>query len=68
MLILYRYATSAKKYTNRKGTSQVEIKLLGKANTRNRYNPLDIELYIKTENAKGISRLIRSTLERGIYS
>ena len=49
MLILYRYTTRAKKYTDRKGVPQVEIKLVGKAGTRNRYNPLDIELDIKTE-------------------
>jgi len=49
MLILYRYITKAKKYTDRKGVPQVEIKLVGKASTINRYNPLDIELDIKTE-------------------
>jgi len=49
MLILYRYTTRVKKYTDRKGVPQVEMKLVGKANTMNRYNPLDIELYIKTE-------------------
>lgn len=49
MLILYRYTTSVKKYTDRKGVPQVEIKLVGKASTMNRYNPLDIELGIKTE-------------------
>ena len=49
MLILYRYTTRAKKYTDRKGVPQVEIKLVGKASTMDRYNPLDIELDIKTE-------------------
>jgi len=49
MLILYRYTTRIKKYTDRKGFLQVEIKLVGKANTMNRYNPLDIELDVKTE-------------------
>ena len=49
MLILYHYTTRAKKYTDRKGVPQVEIKLIGKASTMNRYNPLDIELNIKTE-------------------
>ena len=52
MLILYRYTTKAKKYIDNKGIPQVEINLLGKASTMNRYNPLDIELDIKTENAK----------------
>jgi len=49
MLILYRYTTKVKKYTDRKGVSQVEIKLAGKASTMSRYNPLDIELELKTE-------------------
>jgi len=49
MLILYRYTTKVKKYTDRKGVPQVEIKLLGKASTMSRYNPLDIELDLKTE-------------------
>ena len=49
MLILYHYRTRAKTYTDRKGVCQVEMKLVGKASTMNRYNPLDIELDIKTE-------------------
>jgi len=49
MLILYRYTTRAKKYTDRKGVPQLEIKLAGRAGALNRYNPLDIELNIKTE-------------------
>jgi len=49
MLILYRYTTKVKKYTDRKGVPQVEIKLAGKASTMSRYNPLDVELDIKTE-------------------
>ena len=49
ILILYRYTTRVKKYTDRKGVPQVEIKLVGKASTMNRYNPLDIELHLKTE-------------------
>ena len=49
MLILYRYTTRVKKYTDRKGVPQVKIKLVGKASTVRRYNPLDIELDIKTE-------------------
>jgi hypothetical protein len=49
MLVLYRYVTRAKKYMDRKGVSQVEIKLIGKAGSVNRYNPLDIKLDIATE-------------------
>ncbi len=48
-LILYRYITSVKKYTDKKGFPQVKIRLIGKASSMNRYNPLDIELDIKTE-------------------
>jgi len=48
-LILYRYTTKAKKYTDRKGLPQVKIKLVGRASAMNRYNPLDVELDIKTE-------------------
>jgi len=48
-LILYRYITSAKKYTDRKGVPQVKIRLVGKASSMDRYNPLDIELDITTE-------------------
>jgi hypothetical protein len=49
MLILYRYTTKVKKYTDRKGVSQVKIRLVGRASVRSRYNPLDIEINIKTE-------------------
>jgi len=49
MLILYRYTTRVKKYTDRKGIPQVEMKLVGKTSTMNRYNLLDIELDIRTE-------------------
>ena len=49
MLILYSYTTRVKTYTDRKGVSQVKIRLIGKAGTMDRYNPLDIELDIKTE-------------------
>jgi hypothetical protein len=48
-LILYRYTTRAKKYTDRKGVSQMKIRLVGRASVRSRYNPLDIEINIKTE-------------------
>lgn len=49
MLILYHYTTKAKKYTDRKGISQVEIKILGNASAMNRYSPLNVEMEIKTE-------------------
>ena len=49
MLILYRYTTRVKRYIDRKGVPQIEIKLTGKAGTMDRYNPLDIELDLKTE-------------------
>jgi hypothetical protein len=52
MLVLYRYVTRAKKYTDKKGVSQVEIRLIGKASSMNRYNPLDIKLEITTETAE----------------
>lgn len=48
-LILYRYITKVKKYTDRKGIPQVTIRLIGKASSMNRYNPLDIKLDITTE-------------------
>jgi len=49
MLVLYRYTTKAKIYTDRKGVTQVKIRLIGKAGTMNRYHPLDIALDITTE-------------------
>ena len=49
MLIVYNYTTRAKTYTNRKGVSQVKIRLIGKAGMMNRYHPLDIALDIITE-------------------
>jgi len=49
MLISYSYATRVKTYTDRKGVSQVNIRLIGKASMRSGYNPLDIELDFKTE-------------------
>lgn len=49
MLILYRYTTRVKTYTDRKGVPQVKIKLVGKAGTMDRYNLLDIALDITTE-------------------
>ena len=49
MFILYRYTTRVKTFTDRKGVSQVKIRLIGKASMRSGYNPLDIELDITTE-------------------
>ena len=49
MIILYSYTTRAKTYTDKKGVSQVEIRLIGKVSMMHRYNPLDIELDLKTE-------------------
>jgi len=49
LLILYRYSTKVKKYTDKNGISHLNIKLLGRAGTMHRYNPLDIEINIKTE-------------------
>jgi len=49
MLILYRYITKVKQYTDRKGVSQIQMRLIGKASMMSRYNPLDIELDITTE-------------------
>ncbi len=47
-LILYRYATKVKKYTDRNGVLQIQIKVFGQAGTLGRYNPLDVEMYIST--------------------
>lgn len=52
MLILYRYTTRVKKYTDRKGVPQAKIKIIGKASAMDRYNPLDIELDITTETLR----------------
>lgn len=52
MLVLYRYITRAKKYMDRKGVSQVEIQLIGKASSMDRYNPLDMKLDISTETTE----------------
>ena len=49
MIILYSYTTRAKTYTDRKGVSQVKIRLVGKVSMMHRYNPLDIKLDITTE-------------------
>jgi len=57
MLILYRYTTRVKKYTDRKGVPQVKIKLVGKASTMDRYNPLDIAMDITTEMPQNYPKL-----------
>jgi len=57
MLILYRYITRAKIYTDRKGVSQVKIRLIGKASTMDRYNPLDIAMDITTEMPQNYPKL-----------
>jgi hypothetical protein len=49
LIILYSYTTRAKTYTDRKGVSQVKIRLVGKVSMMHRYNPLDIKLDITTE-------------------
>jgi len=50
MVVLYNYTTKAKIYTDREGTPQLEIRLIGKVSIMHRYNPLDIKLDITTEN------------------
>ncbi|MBC8471188.1 MAG: hypothetical protein H8D56_17135 [Planctomycetes bacterium] len=49
MIVLYNYTTRAKTYTDRKGVSQLNIRLIGKVSMMHRYNPLDIKLDITTE-------------------
>jgi hypothetical protein len=49
MIVLYNYTTRAKTYTDKKGVSQVKIRLIGKVSMMHRYNPMDIELDLKTE-------------------
>jgi hypothetical protein len=51
MIVLYNYTTRAKTYTDRKGISQLKIRLIGKVSMMHRYNPLDIKLDIMTENS-----------------
>ena len=52
MVVLYNYTTRAKTYTDRKGISQLKIRLIGKVSMMHRYNPLDIKLDISTETAQ----------------
>lgn len=51
-LIVYRYKTKVKKYTDRKGVSQMQIRIIGKASMMSRYNPFDMELSITTEMSR----------------
>jgi hypothetical protein len=55
MIVLYNYTTRAKTYTDRKGASQLEIRLIGKVSMMHRYNPLDVKLDIKTEAPQACS-------------
>ena len=48
-LVSYSYTTRVKRFTDRKGIAQTHIKLIGNASMMNRYNPLDMAMYIKTE-------------------
>ena len=50
MVVLYNYTTRAKTYTDRKGISQLENRLIRKVSIMHRYNPLDIKLDITTED------------------
>ena len=49
MVVLYNYTTRAKTYTDKKGVSQLKIRLIGKVSVMHRYNPLDIKLDLETE-------------------
>ena len=51
MLLHYRYTTKVKKYTDRRGFSQLRITLIGKASMMSKYNPLDIKMDIATNAA-----------------
>lgn len=50
-LIVYRYTTKVKKFKDRKGRSQMHIRLIGRAGMMSKYNPLDIKMDIITESA-----------------
>ncbi len=52
MIVLYNYTTRAKTYTDRKGISQLKVRLIGKVSMMHRYNPLDIKLVITTETVQ----------------
>lgn len=49
-MLFYRYLTRVKTYRDRKGVPQLHIKLIGRASMMNRYNPMDVEMNITTEN------------------
>jgi hypothetical protein len=49
MIVQYNYTTRAKTYTDRRGTAQLQMSLVGKVSMLHRYNPLDIKIDIKTE-------------------
>ena len=49
MIVLYNYTTRAKTYTDKRGVPHVKIRLFGKVSMMHRYNPMDIELDLKTE-------------------
>lgn len=57
MIVLYSYTTRAKTYIDRKGVSQVKIRLVGKVSMMHRYNPLDIKLDITTEMPQNYPKL-----------
>jgi len=52
MIVLYNYTSRTKTYIDKKGVSQVKIRLIGKVSMMHRYNPLDIKLDITTETAQ----------------
>jgi len=45
----YNYTTRIKKYINKKGIPQAKIEIIGRVGFIQRYNPLNIEVCIKTE-------------------
>ncbi len=52
MVVHYRYSTRIKRFTDRNGQPQIHLKLIGKAGMMSKYNPLDIQLDIRTETTK----------------
>ncbi len=52
MLIMYRYSSKIKTYTDKAGIFQAKIKIIGKTSAMSRYNPLNVEMQIKTEFAE----------------
>ncbi len=49
LIVMYRYETKAKTYTDKNGIEQANIRLIGRASVRGGYNPLDIAMDIATE-------------------